>query len=130
MDEPQSAPWWYPSNDHPRDKSTFDVSIAVPPGVEALSNGVLVDTDAADEMERVYRGFAEDAPAYADAVYDGKRAIMRAALASPLAMLATELLRIAHADRHTRDYTLNNLRDALAEVVESRSSVLVGQVHF
>jgi len=43
VNEPQIAPWWYPSNDHPRDKATFDVSIAVPPGVEALSNGVLVD---------------------------------------------------------------------------------------
>jgi (1->4)-alpha-D-glucan 1-alpha-D-glucosylmutase len=32
-------------------------------------------------------------------------------------MLATELLRIAHADRRTRDYTFNNLRSALAEVV-------------
>ena len=41
-DEPQIAPWWFPSNDHPRDKATFDVSIAVPPGVEAISNGVLV----------------------------------------------------------------------------------------
>src|SRR5687768_14080171 len=27
-----------------------------------LVNGVLVDHDAADEMERVYRGFAPDAP--------------------------------------------------------------------
>jgi aminopeptidase N len=44
VNEPQIAPWWYPSNDHPRDKATFDVSIAVPPGVEALSNGVLVST--------------------------------------------------------------------------------------
>jgi aminopeptidase N len=43
VDEPQIAPWWYPSNNHPRDKATFDVSIAVPPGVEALSNGVLVN---------------------------------------------------------------------------------------
>lgn len=42
VNEPQIAPWWYPSNDHPRDKATFDVSIAVPPEVEALSNGVLV----------------------------------------------------------------------------------------
>jgi aminopeptidase N len=39
---PQIAPWWFPSNDHPRDKATFDVSIAVPAGVEALSNGVLL----------------------------------------------------------------------------------------
>ncbi len=43
VNEPQIAPWWYPSNDHPKDKATFDVSIAVPEGVEALSNGVLVD---------------------------------------------------------------------------------------
>jgi aminopeptidase N len=44
VNEPQSAPWWYPSNNHPKDKATFDVSIAVPPGVEALSNGVLTGT--------------------------------------------------------------------------------------
>ena len=40
VNEPQIAPWWYPSNDHPTDKATFDVSVAVPQGVEALSNGV------------------------------------------------------------------------------------------
>ncbi|HYC46451.1 MAG TPA: malto-oligosyltrehalose synthase, partial [Burkholderiales bacterium] len=82
-----------------------------------LVNGVLVDTDTADEMERIYRAFVPDAPSYAQAVYDGKRAIMRAALAAPLTMLATELLRIAQADRNTRDYTFNTLRAALAEVV-------------
>ncbi len=42
VNEPQSAPWWYPSNDHPTDKATFDVSVAAPEGVEVLSNGVLV----------------------------------------------------------------------------------------
>jgi (1->4)-alpha-D-glucan 1-alpha-D-glucosylmutase len=82
-----------------------------------LVNGVLVDTEAGDEMERIYRGFAPDAPRYEEAVYEGKRGIMDAALASPLSMLATELLRIAHADRRTRDYTFNTLRSALAEVV-------------
>jgi aminopeptidase N len=25
VNEPQIAPWWYPSNDHPTDKATFDV---------------------------------------------------------------------------------------------------------
>jgi aminopeptidase N len=44
VNEPQIAPWWYPSNDHPRDKATFDVSIAVPRGVEAMSNGALLFT--------------------------------------------------------------------------------------
>lgn len=40
--EPESAVWWFPSNDHPRDKATFDISVAVPDGTQAISNGVLV----------------------------------------------------------------------------------------
>ena len=46
VNEPQIAPWWYPSNDHPTDKATFDVSVAVPADVAVLSNGVLVDRRA------------------------------------------------------------------------------------
>ena len=42
VDEPQNAEWWYPSNDHPTDKATFDVSVEVPDNVSALSNGTLV----------------------------------------------------------------------------------------
>ncbi|WP_026424162.1 M1 family metallopeptidase [Actinokineospora inagensis] len=44
VNEPQSAAWWYPSNDHPTDKATFDVSVEVPDGVAALSNGTLLRT--------------------------------------------------------------------------------------
>ncbi|MDR3083054.1 MAG: M1 family metallopeptidase, partial [Streptomyces sp.] len=39
--EPDSAIWWFPSNDHPLDKATFDVSVLVPDGTQAISNGVL-----------------------------------------------------------------------------------------
>ncbi|MEU6295630.1 M1 family metallopeptidase [Streptomyces erythrochromogenes] len=39
--EPDSAVWWFPSNDHPLDKATFDVSVNVPDGTQAISNGVL-----------------------------------------------------------------------------------------
>ncbi|WP_371501182.1 M1 family metallopeptidase [Kitasatospora sp. NBC_00374] len=39
--EPESAWWWFPSNDHPSDKATFDVSVLVPDGTQAISNGVL-----------------------------------------------------------------------------------------
>jgi (1->4)-alpha-D-glucan 1-alpha-D-glucosylmutase len=80
-------------------------------------NNVLVDCTAAEAMERVYREFAPDAADYAQSTYKGKHQIMQAALAAPLMMLATELTRIARADRRTRDYTLNSLRYALAEVV-------------
>ncbi|HEV7647703.1 MAG TPA: M1 family metallopeptidase [Actinophytocola sp.] len=44
VNAPQIAPWWYPSNDHPADKATYDISVAVPVGTEVLSNGVLVGT--------------------------------------------------------------------------------------
>jgi len=42
--EPEIAAWWYPSNDHPRDKATFDIAVTVPTGLEAISNGRLLST--------------------------------------------------------------------------------------
>ena len=39
--EPESAWWWFPSNDHPTDKASYDVSVAVPDGTQAISNGTL-----------------------------------------------------------------------------------------
>lgn len=41
VNEPEIAWWWFPSNDHPSDKATFDISVSVPDGVEAISNGVM-----------------------------------------------------------------------------------------
>ncbi|MFD5471836.1 M1 family metallopeptidase [Streptomyces sp. NPDC127105] len=43
-DEPEAAWWWFPSNDHPSDKATYDVSVAVPDGTQAISNGTLQST--------------------------------------------------------------------------------------
>ncbi len=40
--EPEIAAWWFPANDHPRDKATYDVRVAVAKGLEAVGNGVLV----------------------------------------------------------------------------------------
>lgn len=42
VDEPHIAAWWFPSNDHPTDLATYDVSVEVPNDVVALSNGTLV----------------------------------------------------------------------------------------
>ncbi|MGW1895369.1 M1 family metallopeptidase [Streptomyces sp. NPDC002004] len=44
--EPDSAAWWFPSNDHPLDKATYDVSVAVPDGNQAISNGTLQSTSS------------------------------------------------------------------------------------
>ena len=43
--EPEIAAWWYPANDHPRDKATYDISVTTAADEEALSNGVLVSDD-------------------------------------------------------------------------------------
>jgi aminopeptidase N len=40
--EPHIAPWWFPANDHPRDKATFTIAVSVPSGNEAISNGHLL----------------------------------------------------------------------------------------
>jgi aminopeptidase N len=42
-DEPTAAAeWWYPGNDYPSDKATYDVRITTPRAVTAVSNGRLI----------------------------------------------------------------------------------------
>src|SRR4051812_2553008 len=45
--EPQGSPGWYPANDTPSDKATFDFAVTVPEGSTALANGVLVSKTTA-----------------------------------------------------------------------------------
>jgi aminopeptidase N len=45
--EPQGSPAWYPVNDNPRDKATFDFAITVPAGLTAMANGVLLSNTTA-----------------------------------------------------------------------------------
>ncbi|WP_324787193.1 M1 family metallopeptidase [Streptomyces sp. H51] len=40
--EPQGAMTWFPANNHPKDKSAYDITITVPQGRTAVANGVLV----------------------------------------------------------------------------------------
>ncbi len=41
MAEPDGARTWFPANDHPLDKATFTIRVAVPDGLEVASNGRL-----------------------------------------------------------------------------------------
>jgi aminopeptidase N len=45
--EPHIAAWWFPANDHPRDKATFDIAVTVPAGQQAISNGDFGGTTSA-----------------------------------------------------------------------------------
>jgi aminopeptidase N len=42
VNEPQGAPGWFPVNDTPLDKATYDMAITVPAGRTAIGNGVLI----------------------------------------------------------------------------------------
>ena len=42
VNEPQGAPGWFPVNDTPRDKATYDFAVTVAAGHTAMANGLLV----------------------------------------------------------------------------------------
>jgi aminopeptidase N len=42
VNEPQGSPGWYPVNDTPRDKATFDFTVTVPAGHTVMANGELI----------------------------------------------------------------------------------------
>ncbi|HEX8159703.1 MAG TPA: M1 family metallopeptidase [Solirubrobacteraceae bacterium] len=44
VNEPQGSPGWYPANDNPRDKATYDFAITVPEGITAIGNGRLISS--------------------------------------------------------------------------------------
>lgn len=80
-------------------------------------NGLFVDAAAESRMQRIYRQFTGCDESYDDMLYRSKKLILRTSLASELAVLANQLSRIARADRHSCDFTLNSLRDALSEIL-------------
>jgi (1->4)-alpha-D-glucan 1-alpha-D-glucosylmutase len=83
-----------------------------------LANGLFVDIEAKARTDRAWRAFARDeAVEWEELAYRCRRVVMASSLAGELTVLAGRLLRLARADRRTRDFTLNSLRQALAEVV-------------
>ncbi|MGI8522168.1 MAG: M1 family metallopeptidase [Nocardioides sp.] len=42
MNQPHMAAWWFPANDHPRDKATVDLHVRVPHGNRVIGNGHLL----------------------------------------------------------------------------------------
>ena len=81
-------------------------------------NGLLVDGGAKNRLDRVWRAFVGDeAEEFHTPSWQGCHVVMAGPMAGELTVLATALRRLARADRRTRDFTLNGLRGALAEVV-------------
>ena len=81
-------------------------------------NGLFVDKKARARVDRAWRAFVgAEAHTFEEAAYRGRRVVMEGSLASQLTTLALRALRIARADRRTRDFTPNALRAAIVEIV-------------
>jgi aminopeptidase N len=51
VNEPQGSPGWFPVNDNPQDKATYEFTMTVPAGHTVMANGELVSHTAADGTE-------------------------------------------------------------------------------
>lgn len=83
----------------------------------ALLNGLFVNPASERTLTRLYTRFIRRTVDFDELLYARKRLIIRTTLSSELTVLANQLDAIAQANRHTRDFTLNGLRDALSLVV-------------
>lgn len=83
----------------------------------ALQTTWLVCGEEETRMTRRYRSFTENEESFESIAYESKRLVMRSSLAAEVEVLATQLDRIAHLDRHTADFTRAALRDAIRDVI-------------
>ena len=80
-------------------------------------SGIFVDAASERAMTDLYHRFIGRDVDFESLVYDKKKLILRTAMASELNVLAHGLNRISERDRHSRDFTLGALKDALREVI-------------
>ena len=88
-------------------------------GYEYLNalNGMFVDTAASESIEATYAEFTADREPPVEVLYRAKELITRASLSSEVNMLARMADRDSEGDRRSRDFTLNEQRKALREVI-------------
>ncbi|MEB3287274.1 MAG: malto-oligosyltrehalose synthase [Vampirovibrionales bacterium] len=80
-------------------------------------NGLFVMQSSEVAFNRIYEKFSGRSEAFAKQVYDCKQLILKESLSSELNVLANRLYQLSEQDWKTRDFTLNNLRRALAEII-------------
>ena len=80
-------------------------------------NGLFLDPAGLRALRRMYARFTGIREPLEEIVYDAKKLIMNTAMSSELGVLTDALGRIARADRRTRDFTLNSLRELITEYV-------------
>jgi (1->4)-alpha-D-glucan 1-alpha-D-glucosylmutase len=95
-------------------------------------NGVFVFGGGEQDFDRVYRVFTGEREPFESMLYECKQQILAFHLSSELTLLAHLLYRLAESRLETRDFTLNEIRSALLELVSAfpvyRSYVTPGHI--
>lgn len=78
---------------------------------------ILVDADGVQRLQELYPSLTGVNDRPRDIAYQGKLAILHDSMSSELYMVASQLFRLARANRSSRDFTLPMLLRALREVI-------------
>jgi (1->4)-alpha-D-glucan 1-alpha-D-glucosylmutase len=83
----------------------------------ALVDGMLIQPAGRAPLTQSYERFVGRSMNFNDLLYDNKKLIMRTLLSAELMVLANKLDRLSETNRHTRDFTLHTLREAIMEFI-------------
>ncbi len=82
-----------------------------------LAGGVFVDGEGMAALRLLEARLAQETRRFADVAYEAKKLVLDVALSAELTVLSRRLDRISEQHRSSRDFTLQSLQGALAEVV-------------
>ncbi|WP_369223493.1 M1 family metallopeptidase [Streptomyces sp. R39] len=80
LGEPVGSMAWFPGNDHPSDKASYDISITVPRGLQAVSNGELRGETTKNGLTTFVWHTAEPMASYLATVAVGHYTVTRSTL--------------------------------------------------
>ncbi|HEY6969314.1 MAG TPA: malto-oligosyltrehalose synthase [Candidatus Angelobacter sp.] len=83
----------------------------------SLVNGLFIDRRNERAFTNIYHRFIGSSPNVDDVIYNSKKLIMHASLASEVNVLAHMLDEISLTDRYARDFTRKALRDVIRETI-------------
>lgn len=80
-------------------------------------NGIFVKTENRKVFDAIYAKFVKAKHNFQDIAHEKKKLVMQVAMAGEINALGRYLNRLSEKNRHTRDFTLNSLIHAIAEVI-------------
>ncbi len=80
-------------------------------------NGLFIKKKNTAALLGTYRMFIGNTINFQDVIYWSKNLVLKTAMAAELNMLAHQLNKLSEHSRYNRDFTLNNIRDALQTVI-------------